>query len=88
MTAIMSSLRSVPIYGPGGGGAALGDERRPTYSVSVSEETAAEAKRIFKEAAAAKRHRPLTASSSTLDGDTTFTSAREESKSGSLSRRS
>ncbi|WEW59797.1 hypothetical protein PRK78_005277 [Emydomyces testavorans] len=40
MCALVLAVRRVPIYGPGGGDAALGDVWKPTYSVSVSHEQA------------------------------------------------
>ncbi|KAK2785321.1 hypothetical protein FQN52_008517 [Onygenales sp. PD_12] len=40
MCALVLAIRKVPIYGPGGGDAALGDITRPSYSVSISPEQA------------------------------------------------
>lgn len=40
MCALVLAVRKIPIYGPGGGGAALGDMSNPTYSVSISDEQA------------------------------------------------
>lgn len=40
MCALVSAVRKVPIYGPGGGDAALGDVGKPSYSVSISHEQA------------------------------------------------
>ncbi|KAL1885620.1 hypothetical protein Plec18167_001115 [Paecilomyces lecythidis] len=40
MCALVVAVRKIPIYGPGGGGAALGDPSNPSYSVSVSDEQA------------------------------------------------
>ncbi|KAI4722879.1 hypothetical protein E4T48_00853 [Aureobasidium sp. EXF-10727] len=44
MCALVQSLRRVPINGPGGGGDALGGPANPTYSVSVSDGYATEAR--------------------------------------------
>jgi small-conductance mechanosensitive channel len=44
MCALVQSLRRVPIYGPGGGSDALGGPANPTYSVSVSDGYATEAR--------------------------------------------
>ncbi|EEH19809.1 hypothetical protein PABG_02068 [Paracoccidioides brasiliensis Pb03] len=40
MCALVLAVRKIPIYGPGGGDAALGDIGRPSYSVSISPEHA------------------------------------------------
>lgn len=42
--ALTMALKRVPIYGPGGGGDALGGPENPTYSVTVSDAEAAEAR--------------------------------------------
>lgn len=42
--ALVLALRKIPIYGPGGGGDALGDPANPTYSVTVTDEMAAAAR--------------------------------------------
>jgi hypothetical protein len=63
MTAVISSLKSIPINGPGGGGAALGDLARPAYQVVVSEEVATAAKQKFADEATAKRQHPKETSS-------------------------
>ncbi|KZL66186.1 serine threonine protein kinase [Colletotrichum incanum] len=65
MTAVVSSLRAVAINGPGGGGATLGDEARPTYQVVMSEETAAAARQKFQDEKNASK--PLSAVSSAID---------------------
>ncbi|KAG2167233.1 hypothetical protein VTO58DRAFT_100712 [Aureobasidium pullulans] len=44
MCALVQSIRRVPINGPGGGGDALGGPANPTYSVSVSDGYATEAR--------------------------------------------
>ncbi|KAK7920977.1 hypothetical protein PG985_008999 [Apiospora marii] len=43
--ALALALKRVPIYGPGGGGDALGAPENPTYSVAVSDAEAAEARK-------------------------------------------
>ncbi|KAL2366254.1 hypothetical protein RJZ56_000711 [Blastomyces dermatitidis] len=40
MCALVLAIRKIPIYGPGGGDAVLGDVTRPSYSVSISPEQA------------------------------------------------
>ena len=42
--ALTLALKKVPIYGPGGGGEALGGPTNPTYSVAVSDGVAAAAR--------------------------------------------
>ncbi|KFY19324.1 hypothetical protein V493_08016, partial [Pseudogymnoascus sp. VKM F-4281 (FW-2241)] len=44
MCALVLAVRKVPIYGPGGGYTALGDPGNPTYSVTVTDDLAAEAR--------------------------------------------
>lgn len=44
MCALVLAIRKVPIYGPGAGGAPLGDPSNPAYSVAVSDEVAAAAR--------------------------------------------
>ncbi|KAG8529974.1 uncharacterized protein KY384_005456 [Bacidia gigantensis] len=41
MCALVLALRKIPIYAPGGGGAALGSVDQPTYTVAVSNDQAA-----------------------------------------------
>lgn len=40
MCALVLALRKIPIYGPAGSAAALGDMAKPSYSVAISEEQA------------------------------------------------
>jgi hypothetical protein len=47
MCALVLALRKVPIYAPGGGGAALGSASQPTYSVSVTDAEASAARATF-----------------------------------------
>lgn len=55
MCALVLAVRKVPIYGPGGGATALGDPGNPSYSVTVSDEIAAEARAKAAEAKEATR---------------------------------
>ena len=58
MCALVLALRRVPIYAPGGGGAALGSNDQPTYSVAISATEAAERRDAFSATKAAKRMVP------------------------------
>ncbi|MCJ1472589.1 hypothetical protein MMC13_001238 [Lambiella insularis] len=60
MCALVLALRKVPIYGPGGGGAALGSSDQPTYSVAVTDAEAASRRDAFAKAKEAKRYFPTT----------------------------
>ena len=53
------ALRKIPIYAPGGGGAALGSVDAPTYSVSVTDREAAANRAAFDKARLEKRMVPL-----------------------------
>lgn len=55
MCALVAAIRKVPIYGPGGGGAALGSMDAPSYSVAVSTDDAAKFKEAFNDTKEAKR---------------------------------
>jgi hypothetical protein len=55
MCALVLALRKVPIYGPGGGDAALGSVGQPAFSVSVSAEEAAKNRDDFATKKEAKR---------------------------------
>lgn len=44
MCALALALKKIPIYGPGGGGDALGGPANPSYSVAVTDEWAAKAR--------------------------------------------
>ncbi|KAF8855636.1 hypothetical protein BDZ45DRAFT_692409 [Acephala macrosclerotiorum] len=55
MCALVLALRKVPIYGPGGGGEALGGASNPSYSVAVPDEWASEARDKAAKAKEAKR---------------------------------
>lgn len=63
MCALVLALRKVPIYGPGGGGEPLGGPTNPSYSVSVPDEMAAEARDKAAQAKEAKRLVPSSSSS-------------------------
>jgi hypothetical protein len=58
MCALVLAIRKVPIYGPGGGGAALGSMDAPSYSVAVSPDDAAKYRDAFDTAKEAKRLNP------------------------------
>ncbi|KAI9758889.1 MAG: hypothetical protein M4579_002773, partial [Chaenotheca gracillima] len=47
MCALVLALRKVPIYGPGGGDAALGDRANPSYSVAINDLDATKNKEDF-----------------------------------------
>ncbi|KAI9891138.1 MAG: hypothetical protein M1814_002981 [Vezdaea aestivalis] len=55
MLALVDALRKVPIYAPGGGEAILGDQSKPTYAVTISEDEAQRGRDKFKEDKEAKR---------------------------------
>lgn len=55
MCALVLAIRKVPIYGPGGGGAALGSMDAPSYSVAVSPDDAAKYRADFDSGKEAKR---------------------------------
>jgi hypothetical protein len=57
MCALVFSLRKVPIFGPGGGCAPLGDPTNPSYSVAASDKIAAKSRNeAAKDADAARLH--------------------------------
>ncbi|KAF2204819.1 hypothetical protein GQ43DRAFT_468757 [Delitschia confertaspora ATCC 74209] len=58
MCALVLALRKVPIFGPGGGDAALGDAGHPSWSVAISPEEALKARDKFNEEKDAKRLYP------------------------------
>ena len=58
MCALVLALRKIPIYAPSGGSAALGSADQPSYSVSVSNEQAREARDAFAQTKEAKRLKP------------------------------
>lgn len=60
MCALVQAMRKVPIYAPGGGGAAAGDKANPTYSVAITDSEARENKQQFDIDKDAKRMIPTT----------------------------
>ncbi|KAI4138823.1 MAG: hypothetical protein LQ340_008041 [Diploschistes diacapsis] len=63
MCALVLALRKVPIFAPGGGGAALGSADQPSYSVAISDEAAAAAREKFAKAKSEQRMKTTKASS-------------------------
>jgi len=59
MCALVTALRKIPLYGPGGGGPAAGDKANPTYSVAISDDVAQKNKDSFNEEQDKKRLVPL-----------------------------
>ena len=55
MCALVLALRKIPINGPGGGGAALGSVDQPSYTVAVSDATAAANRDAYTKSKDAKR---------------------------------
>lgn len=58
MCALVIAIRKVPIYGPGGGDAVLGDVTRPSYSVAISHEQAQASKEEWSKGKEGKRMVP------------------------------
>lgn len=58
MCALVLALRKIPIYGPGGGDAALGDAGHPSWSVAISPDEAIKARDKFNAEKEAKRLYP------------------------------
>ncbi|ORY14304.1 Mechanosensitive ion channel-domain-containing protein [Clohesyomyces aquaticus] len=58
MCALVLALRKIPIYGPGGGDAALGDAGKPSWSVSISPADAIAAREKYNQDKEAKRLYP------------------------------
>jgi hypothetical protein len=82
MTAGISSLRIVPINGPGGGGVTLGDASRPSYQVLVTDEETINARNKFMESCVEKRLHPI--ASRSLVVYESASSGREEIEDGGL----
>ena len=55
MCALVLALRKIPIYAPGGGGAALGSADQPSYTVSIPDAQAASNRDAFDKAKDAKK---------------------------------
>ncbi|TKA44815.1 hypothetical protein B0A55_13556, partial [Friedmanniomyces simplex] len=72
MCALVSSLRKVPIYAPGGGGKPMGDPANPSYSVSIvddiAKQNAAAAAKAKEEARMVPTKKPDNALSPTSSG--------------------
>lgn len=66
MCAMVLALRKVPIFGPGGGAAGLGDRANPTYSVAISDSEALENKKMFEDEKEKKRMVPTVATASAI----------------------
>ncbi|KAF2262761.1 hypothetical protein CC78DRAFT_497829 [Lojkania enalia] len=73
MCALVIALRKVPIFGPGGGDAALGDAGKPSWSVSISPEAAIAAREKFNIDKDAKRMYPTMTSKEENKGKPTST---------------
>lgn len=89
MCALVLALRKVPIYGPGGGGEPLGGATNPGYSVSVSDEIAAQARDHAAAAKEAKRliPTPIKPDTSKSSGVDHLGSTAEEQAADMLSHR-
>lgn len=61
MCALVLAIRTVPIIGPGGGGASLGDPANPSYSVSITDDKAKEYRDVAAEKKEQKRLVPTSA---------------------------
>ena len=70
MCALVLALRKVPIYAPGGGGAALGSADQPSYSVAVNSEQAESLRDTFAKNKEAKRLVPSKPAASANDSAT------------------
>jgi hypothetical protein len=55
LCALVAILRNIPIYGPGGGSPAVGEQGKPMYTVSIPDDVAQENMRKAAEAKAAER---------------------------------
>ena len=80
MCALVLAMRKVPIYGPGGGAAPLGDFKNPSYSVAVSDELAITAREKAKDDMEAKRLIPSAPAPSTSDSKSTAVESPSELK--------
>jgi small-conductance mechanosensitive channel len=69
MCALVLALRKIPIFAPGGGGAGLGDPANPSYSVTVTDEMAAAARKKFEEEKEANRLVPSKKQEDEVKGD-------------------
>ncbi|KPI43574.1 putative MscS family protein C2C4.17c [Cyphellophora attinorum] len=81
MCALVLALRKVPIYAPGGGGAALGDKANPSYSVNISDSEARENAEDFDDKKDKSRLFPLKSKNKPSDdGNTGFSSSHDLTK--------
>jgi hypothetical protein len=62
MCALLMAMRKVPVFGPAGGAAPLGDPANPSYNVTVSDEYAAMSREKAAKAADAARLHPVRSS--------------------------
>ncbi|KAM5486237.1 hypothetical protein McanCB56680_001318 [Microsporum canis] len=69
LCALVLAVKKIPIYGPGGGDAALGDISKPSYSVSISHEQAQHSKDEFAAKKEAKRMIPTDQMDEALSAD-------------------
>ena len=90
MCALVLALRKVPVYAPGGGGAALGSSDSPSYSVAVSDAEAANARAAFSQAKEGKRLVPTAkaANRSSTSGTSSDPTPARPSSPGDLRARS
>jgi hypothetical protein len=68
MCALVLALRKVPIYCPGGGGVPLGDPGNPSYSVTIPDEKAIEAREMAAKKKEEKRLIPSTPAATLAEG--------------------
>ncbi|OAL72095.1 serine/threonine protein kinase [Trichophyton violaceum] len=69
LCALVLAIKKIPIYGPGGGDAALGDISKPSYSVSISHEQAQHSKDEYAANKEAKRMIPTDQMDEALSAD-------------------
>ncbi|KAK2877795.1 hypothetical protein FQN49_001193 [Arthroderma sp. PD_2] len=69
LCALVLAIKKIPIYGPGGGDAALGDIAKPSYSVSISHEQAQQSKDEYAADKEAKRMIPTDEMDEALSAD-------------------
>jgi hypothetical protein len=83
MCALVLAMRKVPILGPGGGGAPLGDSSNPSYSVAISDAEATRSREKAAKDADAGRlyplHVPVNKNASAVEGRS---SSENDSKNG------
>lgn len=84
MLALVSALKVVPIYGPGGGGDAAGSAANPNYSVDISD---AEAKRNFQAAEDERENARLIPNKKIQEAKNSLSPASTRNPGAGLSRR-